>query len=87
MNLLLKDKLTNVTAWSTLDWSLFNWSENNDSCDCNRAISFPKIALKLENQYGNFCYGTQRFIAIDVRGDLEGHTKEEVLELVNQDYE
>ena len=67
------------------DTQLFWWSEGNGSCDCNRAYELG-IHYEMVKEYGDYCFGEKRIIAIDVEGDLNGHTKEEILQRVNQYY-
>lgn len=72
------------------DWdsSLYWWAEGNGSCDCNRAIAMG-IEDELQEELGladNICLGSTRIIAIDVTGDLEGFSKEGVLDEINESY-
>jgi hypothetical protein len=71
-----------------MDCSLFWWAEGNGSCDCNRAICLGEdIVDELTKKFGeHVCYGSERIIAIDVHGDLEGRTKDEALEEINESY-
>lgn len=69
------------------------WLEGNGSCDCNRALFFDRgdedhgeeqrIALGLEE---NVCLGCRRWLIVDVSGDLEGMTREQILSEANRDY-
>lgn len=78
------------------DMPLFWWSEGNGSCDCNRHQGFPGLGEKLAMEqrrdkprllpHQSVCYGTKRFIAIDVEGDLEGYSKEDLLRMMNVEY-
>jgi hypothetical protein len=86
----LKDLKTGEEEWSHFDCEadIFWWSEGNGSCDCNRALTFDsKIEEELEVKFGDYCYGCERFVVIDVKGDLEGLTKEEVIKLCNEGYD
>lgn len=87
MKVTLYDRVTEHTAEAG-DYSVFWWTEGNGSCDCNRALAFePEVDEELEKKFGeHFCYGTERFIAIDVHGDLEGHTKEHLICIMNEEY-
>ena len=91
-----KDLVTGETT-KAADWEgdVFWWTEGNGSCDCNRAIACGKEeemdeAMPRENtdleDWQSFCYGCYRFIAIDVEGDFEGMTKQELLDVLNRDY-
>lgn len=55
------------------------WTEGNGSCDCNRRHVFPK------NDGVRPCE-CKRYIAVDVRGDLEGWDKDELLDELNCEY-
>ena len=85
---LLDTKTGKTAIASDTDRSVFWWSEGNGSCDCNRALCIGEdVVNELEEQFGtNVCCGCTRIVAIDVHGDLEGLTKEEVLENLNSDY-
>tara|TARA_Y100000588_G_scaffold170332_1_gene184128 strand:- start:3401 stop:3661 length:261 start_codon:yes stop_codon:yes gene_type:complete len=63
--------------------SVFQWTENNWSCDCNREIAFLKEGedLGLEKP----CTSS-RYIVVDAEGDLEGYTKEIFIEECNKEY-
>ena len=83
----LLDKVTGEKA-EGVEGSLFWWSQGNGSCDCNRAIAFDGADEELEKKFGEYaCYGTERFLAVDVHGDLEGETKESALAKINARYE
>jgi hypothetical protein len=90
------DLRTGRTAWGQ-DESLFWWTDGTCSCDCNRAIYFGLDTVReLREQtkarhpdlkpHQNYCYGTKRFVAIDVIGDLEGKTREQTLAAINAEY-
>ena len=88
----LLDKTTNqvVDCKQPEFTSVWFWTQGNGACDCNRFLSFPDVD---ENQYRKAlglqeddCLGTRRFLLVDATGDLEGHTKEEVLKLANSGY-
>lgn len=68
MQALILDLVTGRTAWSRHDVSAVQWTENNWSCDCNRALAFEDIA---DQQYGT-CRGCVRYLVVDFRGDLQG---------------
>ena len=86
--LLLDTKSGKTATPEKWDSSLFWWAEGNGSCDCNRAIAISEeVHSELCEQHGEgTCFGAQRIVAIDVFGDLEGMTKEQVLAEMNQDY-
>lgn len=76
------------------DFGVYWWCEGNGSCDCNRALAFDRgegedhseeqrLALGLEE---NCCFGAERWLIVDVSGDLEEMTREEVLAMANSDY-
>ncbi len=64
------------------DWEGDNWywMEGNGSCDCNRAIPFGR-----ENVTG-ICDGHQRYLIIDVEGNLAEYTREEWIAAANRSY-
>lgn len=102
---ILLDLRTGKTAKGS-DMSVFWWTEGNGSCDCNRALAFPEIRAEMTAQMrkklarhamegATVCYGTKRFIAIDVEGALvdeayDGEktpvTKEHILMCMNLEY-
>ena len=76
------------------EFGVYWWSEGNGSCDCNRALAFDltededyqeeqRLALGLER---NTCLGAERWLIVDVHGDLEGQTRDQVLAEANGDY-
>lgn len=78
------DLRTGKTAKGS-DMSVFWWTEGNGACDCNRARAFPGVTDLTWRE--GYCYGTKRFVAIDVEGDLEdAPSKEHVLEVMNSEY-
>lgn len=91
------DLRTGKTAKSTFDNSEYWWTEGNGSCDCNRMRAFGDALLEqLECEqhkakpellpWQSVCFGCKRFIAIDIEGDLEGFTKEQLLVAMNSEY-
>jgi hypothetical protein len=45
------------------------------------------VDAELEGHFGEFiCYGSERFIVIDVDGDLEGMDKEFIISELNSSY-
>jgi hypothetical protein len=97
MKVTLLDTKTNekrdCSTW--LDFDFYWWSEGNGGCDCNRVIAFQqgeekdyaeeqRIDLELQPDR---CLGTKRWLVVDVSGDLEGMTKEEILSEINSGYE
>ena len=72
------------------------WTEGNGSCDCNRARLFDGADEEMDaamrakhpelEPHQSYCYGCQRFIAVDVEGDFEGLTKNELLAELNREY-
>jgi len=78
-----------------MEFSVYWWTEGNGSCDCNRAIALNKHTEMYYRQraqnpelkpWQQVCLGCNRFIAIDVKGDLEGYTKEEIIAAMNSEY-
>lgn len=77
------------------DFSVYWWTEGNGACDCNRSVCLGK-ANEMEERmcvkypelksWQGVCYGCKRFIAVDVRGDLEGYTKEQIVQMMNLEY-
>jgi len=88
----LKDQRTGeVRECPDKDFSPYWWMEGNGSDDCNRVLAFG--GKDLEKQYRrelglgeNYCLGAQRFVVVDVHGDMEDYTKEEIMSGINQDY-
>lgn len=86
-------KRRDCTSWCDSDFSIFWWSHGNGSCDCNRALAFDigdedhsedqRIALDLDE---NRCLGAERWLIVDVSGDLEGWSRDDVLLEANSDY-
>lgn len=88
---LLDTKTGKVVALQYVDnheFSVFWWSQGNGSCDCNRSSRFgQEVVDELNAEFGEeSCFGSNRFVAIDANGDLEGLTKDEVLDKLNCDY-
>lgn len=80
------------TKW---DRSEYWWTEGGGSCDCSRAAAVDKFyemdtRLRVEHPdllpHQAFCYGCKRFIVTDFHGDLEGCSKEDLLERANIGY-
>lgn len=71
-----------------MDYSLFWWTEGNGSCDCNRAIAIGNdVENEMTIEFGaGCCFGNSRIVAIDVHGDLEGISKEQILREMNDEY-
>ena len=77
--------------------SMYWWEDGSGSCDCNRASyiseelddflekeqrkAFPEL-----KEWQSYCYGCERVLVVDVHGDFEGSTHDEVLARVNIDY-
>lgn len=86
----LLDVKTGETAIAyKMDSSLFWWADGNGSCDCNRAHAFSdELHDELERKHGEHCcFGSERLIVIDVHGDLEGISKEDVIAKMNSSYD
>src|SRR3990167_5078252 len=73
-----------------MEFSVYWWLEGNGSCDCNRAIAFNMDSEDHRhpiNSEGNaVCLGRNRWIIVDVSGDLEDMTREQVMAEVNIGY-
>lgn len=90
------DLRTGKAAKSPFDNSEFWWTEGNGACDCNRHQGFPGVGEEMDAKqhaekpellpHQSWCFGCKRFIAIDIEGDLEGHTKERLLVWMNAGY-
>jgi hypothetical protein len=67
------------------DFDVYWWTQGNGSCDCNRFI-----AMGLEDddneEDDNVDCKCERFLIVDVSGDLEGRTREDILAESNEDY-
>jgi len=72
------DTTTGEQYDGTIDASVFWWTEGNGSCDCNRGLMKDGIHV--------FPCGNVRFLIIDATGDMEGHTKTEILEMANSGF-
>jgi hypothetical protein len=85
---LLDTKTGKTVVAENMDCNVFWWTEGNGSCDCNRAICIGEdVVDELEAEFGeHVCCGYNRIVAIDIHGDLEGLTKDEVLEDLNSEY-
>lgn len=83
MKATLLDLATGRTAMSAHDVSVFQWTENNWSCDCNRALAFGLEPFAPE--VGD-CLGSRRFLVIDCHGDLEGMSVDEIRKEANRGY-
>ena len=79
----------------TWDWDVFWWTDGNGACDCNRAHAMGKhdeMDARMRAQHPNLrawqsnCYGCKRFLVVEVHGDLEGLTREEVIREANSEY-
>ena len=66
------------------DIDVFQWTENNWSCDCNREIAF--LAKGEELDFEKPCTSS-RYVVVDAEGDFEGRTKEQFIEQCNEWYE
>jgi len=81
----LKDTKTGSVKDAGIGWdgSYWSWTDGNYGCDCNKALAFfgrdDEAAWKMQ------C-GSTRFIAVDVNGDLEGYTKEDIIAEMNRYY-
>lgn len=87
-----RDLVSGKTAKAQHAASLFWWSEGNGGCDCNRESAFPFD----EGHEGDdendgsggarFCVGSQRYVVIDVEGDIAEHEKAEAIAEMNEGY-
>jgi hypothetical protein len=86
----LKDLVTGEIATDS-GGDIWEYTEGNWSCDCNRCLSFGKeLELKLVQQHGRgYCFGNERIIVIDLveeDGDFEGYPKEDLISEMNRGY-
>ncbi|CAM0111840.1 hypothetical protein VPH5P1C_0206 [Vibrio phage 5P1c] len=65
------------------DINVFQWTENNWSCDCNREIAFLKGGEELDLEKP--CTSS-RYVVVGAEGDFEGLTKGEFIEQCNEGY-
>lgn len=73
----LKDTFTGkVKEYPDTDISVFQWTEHNWSCDCNREIAFLEKGQELN--FDKPCT-SGRFTVVDAEGDFETLTKEEFI--------
>lgn len=82
MRVTILDVITNETKDLEQDWPVWWWEDGNGSCDCNRAIFFGHS----EPGTHRYCAGAERYVIVDVHGDLEGETTEDILARLNSDY-
>lgn len=64
------------------DLTVWDLTEGNWSCDCNRADAFG-----LMDTSRKFCDGCKRFVVDEVSGDLEGWTQDELIREANREYQ
>lgn len=85
---LLDTKTGKTVTAKDMDSSLFWWIDGNGSCDCNRAIAFgDDVEEEMTAGFGEgCCFGCSRIIAVDVHGDLEGVSKEQIIKEMNDEY-
>lgn len=92
-----KDLVTGTThrVQDASPYDVYWWTEGNGSCDCNRAghcgaEEEMEAALSKAHPellpHQSLCYGCKRFIAVDVEGDFEGLSKEQLLKALNSGY-
>lgn len=85
----IKDlKTGKVIAHPYTDISVFQWTENNWTCDCNRCIGFgEEVEKELEEKFGEYCcFGEERFIVVGAEGGFEGMTVESFIDACNRHY-
>lgn len=78
---IILDTQTGLTYEYTSELPVRWWIEGNGSCDCNRSIicNVTTVDEDIQCKY-------ERFLIIDVLGDLEVYTKKEIIELCNGEY-
>ena len=82
MKCLLLDIKTNKVKWHGGP-STFDWTENNWSCDCNRATPFGNT----NDDNGGHCVGGHRYIVVDyILEDEDDYEPANFYEL-NSDYD
>lgn len=80
MKCLLLDLKTNRVKWHSGP-STFDWTENNWSCDCNRAVPFGDW-----KEGDGHCLGGHRYIVVDyINSGDDDYNVKSVCEL-NSDY-
>ena len=78
----LKDLDTGVECWyPDDDINVFQWTENNWGCDCNRRIAFFGKC-----DFDSPCE-SKRYVVVDAIGDLEGYSKDEFILHCNRSYQ
>lgn len=78
----LKDRVTGVIKeYPDTSISVFDWTEGNWSCDCNRSIAFTGKA-----QGGGVCVAFQ-YEVVNAVGDMEGYTTSEFIADCNTSYQ
>ena len=65
------------------DIDVFQWTENNWSCDCNREIAFLDKGESLD--FNKPCK-SDRYLVVDASGNLEGYAKEDFIRECNSNY-
>ncbi len=84
----------NCSDWpAETEFSVYWWLEGNGSCDCNRAHAFDRQGEDHGEEQRhvlglakNVCLGCTRWLIVDVGGDLEGMTRDQVLAEANSGY-
>jgi len=76
--------------------SLAFWTARQGSCDCTRRVAFFRAhalvdANLLVTPWGMKCYdggclGRRRYLVVGVAGDLEIHSREEIIIMANLEY-
>jgi hypothetical protein len=70
MRVRLRDVVTGEEADVTDNVSVFDWTENNWSCDCNRADYFDHLDLS----DSGYCIGAHRYYVVAVDPMPDGFT-------------
>lgn len=65
------------------DIDVFQWTESNWSCDCNREIAFLREGKSLD--FSKPCK-SERYLVVDASGGFEGYTKEDFIRECNSGY-
>jgi len=75
LKLTLVDSVTEETREVEIEnkhSELFQWTENNYACDCNRC---PYFGIEIpEGETEGYCFGEKRFLVISVQPEAEGYS-------------
>lgn len=66
--------------------SVYQWTEGNCNCDCNRSMFFEDHDPDYADDPENILCESKRSYVTDVSGDIDGMSKDDFLFECNQDY-